>query len=109
MLSSLLLLLAVPVVFWLAGRVADLVTAALATGIAFALCLRDVRDERDLSACGIAPHRLGGRSWYKNSREQRLLARATQNAVSATEFITQYPLSSARGKRLADRLRARLR
>lgn len=107
--SSLMLLLAVLVAFRLTGRLADLVTATLATGIAFALCLRDHQNARDLYACAVAPHRLDGGFWCHHRREQRLLARATRNAVSTAEFITQYRPASARGKRLADWLRPRLR
>lgn len=106
--SSLILVLAAVVAFRMAGRLADVVTATLAMGIAFALCLRDHRDARDLSACTIAPHRLDGRLWHKNSREQRLLARATRNAVSTANFIIQYAWASARGKHLADWCRLRL-
>lgn len=105
--SSLILLLALVAAFKLADRIVALVTDTLATSIAFVLCLRDARDGRDLSGCAMAPHRLAGKHWHKDRREQRLLERATRNAVSITEFITQHPQGSARGKSLADRLRKR--
>lgn len=100
--SSLMVLLALLAASRLAPRTADLVTAALATGIAFVLCLRHARNGAALLDRAAAPHRLDGRLWYRDRKEQRLLERATRDVLSTAEFITQYPFASARGKELAD-------
>lgn len=106
--GSLMVLLALLAASRLAPRIADLITATLATSIAFALCLRHARNGATLLDCAVAPHRLEGRLWYWDRKEQRLLAHSTREVVSTAGFFTQYPFASARGKSLADGLRKRL-
>jgi hypothetical protein len=107
--SSIMVLLALMTACRLAPRMADLLTATLATAIAFALCLRHARASAALLNCAIAPRRLNERLWLRDRREQRLLYGATRDVVSAAEFFTQYPFASARGKALADELQRWLR
>ena len=88
----------------LAARLPDLITALLASVIAVLLRLRDARDQDDLGACAVAPHRLGGAWWHRDGREQRLLNRATKNTLSTIVFVSHYPSASARGICIADTL-----
>lgn len=109
LMGLLMLLLALLAAPRLTTWVADLVTAALAIGAAFVLCLRHARHGAALLDRAAAPPRLEGKLWYRNRKEQRLLERATRDVLSTAEFMTQYPFASARGKSLADGLRRRLR
>jgi hypothetical protein len=105
--GSLLVLFALLTGRRLAPRVAELFTAALATAVAFALCLRHARAGDALLNRATAPHRLSGKLWLRDGGEQRLLNQATRDGASAAEFFTQYPFASARGKSLTDRVRKR--